>query len=94
MAVIKHLDLDKESLNIGTKNKQRLMERTISYVAKWHEGTYDAWIKRLSIRLNISTRTVRENYLDPLISEGIIKRIGSELAFVGLQNEKGADPDT
>lgn len=85
--IIKYLDLNLENPNVGTRNKQRLMERTLAYMKKWHTGTYDEWINRLSLRLNVTVRTVRENYIDPLISEGIVKKMGSLLVFVGIPDE-------
>jgi len=85
--IIKYLDLNIENPNIGTKNKQRLMERTLGYMKNWQTGAYEEWINRLSLRLNVTVRTVRENYVDPLISEGIIKKIGSQIVFVGIPEE-------
>jgi hypothetical protein len=85
--VIKYLDLNLENPNIGTRNKQRLMERALAYMKKWRTGTHDDWINRLSLRLNLTVRTVRENYVDPLISEGIIHKTGSQLVFVGIPDE-------
>jgi len=63
------------------------MERTLTYMKEWNTGTYNKWINRLSLRLNVTTRTVRENYVDPLISEGVIKRSGSQLVFVEITKE-------
>ena len=38
--IIKYLDLDSENPNVGTRNKQRLMERALAYMIKWHKGKY------------------------------------------------------
>lgn len=89
--IIKYLDLNIENPNIGTKNKQRLMERTLSYLKKWQTGSYEEWINRLSLRLNLTVRTVRENYVDPLISEGIVKKVSSQVVFVGIPEEVPED---
>lgn len=85
--IIKYLDLDIDNPNIGTKNKQRLMERALTYMKHWRIGTYTEWRDRLSLRLNVTVRTVRENYLDPLITEGIIKRTGSYVTFQGMPQD-------
>lgn len=82
--IIKYLDLSSGTPNIGTRNKRILMERTLVYLVEWHSGTYDEWINRLSLRLNLTVRTVRENYVDPLISEGIVRKTGSQVVFVGI----------
>jgi len=63
------------------------MERTLAYMKKWQTGTYDEWKNRLSLRLNLTVRTVRDNYVDPLICEGIVKKIGSQVVFVGIPDE-------
>jgi hypothetical protein len=85
MECVKYLDLDKEGPNRGTKNKQDLMVRTINYTSKWKEGTYPEWKSKLATRLGIAPCTVKENYLDPLIQEGIIGRVGYKVFFVGIQ---------
>lgn len=82
--VIKYLDLDREGPNRGTRNKQELMKRLLYYVSAWGEGSYDEWISKLGTRLGLSPRTVRENYINPLIKDCIIKREGSQLLFVGV----------
>jgi hypothetical protein len=82
-----HFDFYKENPNLGTENKQRLMERVLEYIIEWKTGTYKKWISGLSIRLGLTVRTVRENYIDPLIVEGIIKRIGSKLVFIGIPDK-------
>ena len=84
---IKYLELNKECPNFGTKNKNELMKRMITTIFEWTSGTESEWRSKLSIRLNLSTRTVRENYLNPLIEEGIIVKIGSILYFVGPPEE-------
>lgn len=80
---IKYLELDKEGPNRGTKNKQELMKRILTHIYNWGTGGYDEWISKLSIRLGLAPRTVKENYLNPLIKEGIIKQTDSQLYFVG-----------
>ena len=88
---IKYLDLDKEGPNRGTKNKQDLMIRTLQYLFKWKEGTYNNWYRRLANRLGISPRTARYNYLDPLVSEGIVGKVGHSVFWVGVQQPKPSE---
>ena len=80
---IEYLDLDKEGPNQGTKNKQELTIRLLAYLSEWKEGSYSEWKSKLATRLCITPRTVKENYLDPLIREGIIGRVGSRVSFIG-----------
>lgn len=85
--VIDYLGLNSGGLNIDAMNKQIQMKRTLAYMKKWHKGTYNEWINRLSLRMNMTVRTVRENYVDPLISEGIVQKTGSQVVFVGIPDE-------
>jgi len=86
---IEYLDLDREGPNRGTNNKLELMKRVLYYISAWGTGSYKEWINKLSIRLGLAPRTVKDNYLHPLIEEGIIAKDGSLLRFVGPpENEK------
>jgi len=80
---IEYLDLNRVGPNRGTNNKLELMKSTLYYISAWGTGSYKSWINKLSIRLGLAPRTVQENYLHPLIEEGIIARDGSLLHFVG-----------
>jgi len=70
----KYLGLDIDSPNYGTRNKQELTRRAINLVAEWRQGEYDQWVNLLGIRLGLSSRTVVNNYLNPLITNGGKKR--------------------
>jgi len=89
--IVKHLGLNEATPNTGTKNKRDLMERALTILREWKTGTAEEWTNRLSLRLNVSPRTAKDNYIDPLIFEGIIKRVNSRLVFVGLPNEGDED---
>jgi len=88
---IEYLGLDREGPNWGTRNKQELMRRMLEYLSSWRKGSYDEWRHKLSNRLGLSPRTVKENYLDPLIKENIITRNGSQLEFTGPPEEEHPD---
>lgn len=90
---IKYLGLERGGPNRGTKNKQELMIQTIELLAKWGAGEKIKWVSMLCNRLGLTPRTVRENYLDPLIQESIIVKIGSKLYFVGPPVEITQDED-
>lgn len=86
--VLDYLGLDGENPNIGTRNKQVIMTKVLYCLQKWKTGQYYNWIRRLSLRLNLSVRTTRENYIDPLIAEGIIREDKGELTFVGIPKDR------
>ena len=86
---IEYLDLDRAGPNRGTNNKLELMKRTLYYISSWGAGSVKSWTNGLSIRLGLSPRTVKDNYLDPLIGEGIIRKDGMQLHFVGSPQSDG-----
>jgi hypothetical protein len=88
---IKYLDLDKEGPNRGTKNKQDLMIRILQYIAKWKEGMYVDWRSKIATRLGLTPRAVKENYLDPLIREGIVGRVGPNVFFMGVPQSESSE---
>ena len=88
---IEYLDLDKEGPNRGTKNKQELTIRVLEYVSKWGEGSYPDWKSRIATRLGLSPRAVKENYLDPLIREGIVGRVGHNVFFNGAPKSDSSE---
>lgn len=73
---IEYLDLDRVGPNRGTNNKLELMKRTLYYISSWGTGSQRSWISKLSIRLGLAPRTVKDNYLRPLIEEGARARCG------------------
>ena len=88
---VEYLDLHKEGPNRGTKNKQELMIRTLEYLHNWNEGIYNDWIRKLANRLSVTPRTVRDNYLDPIISEGIVGRVGHKVHFNGVPKSDSSE---
>ena len=63
------------------------MIQTIELLAKWGTGEKIKWVSKLCNRLGLTPRTVKENYLHPLIQESIVVRKGSQLYFVGPPEE-------
>ena len=80
---IEYLDLDRVGPNRGTNNKLELTKRTLYYISSWETGSVKSWTNKLSISLGLTPRTVKDNYLDPLIGVGIIRKDGMQLRFVG-----------
>jgi acetyltransferase-like isoleucine patch superfamily enzyme len=64
-----------------------IMKRVIGLCSEWKEGKKDHWIAKLAESTFVSTKKMREDYLEPLITKGILEN-GSEdtIRFVGLPN--------
>jgi hypothetical protein len=66
--------------------KANIMMEVLHYCSEWKEGHTNQWIDRLATRTCVSTRKIREDYVTPLISEGILERSseGFHIKFIGL----------
>lgn len=85
--------MDREGPNWGTRNKKELMKRALRYISEWQTGAYDEWKAMLCNRLGLTGRTVKDNYLDPLIREGIIVQTGDQLFFKGPQEDQSDEQE-
>ena len=85
--VFEYLEVDAECPNAGTKARQSLMKKAVVLMQSWKTGTYREWLYRLSLKLNLNPRNVRESYLSPLIAEGIIDENNGQLRFAGIPKE-------
>jgi len=70
--------------------KADIMKKVIQLTSKWKNGNINKWIDLLATRTCVSTRKIREDYVFPLISEGILAELPQDvICFVGLpQKEK------
>lgn len=79
-----YLDLNEAKdgrLNI----KAEIMKKVIRLTAKWKRGNKNEWINKLANRTCVSTRKIREDYIQPLISEKILRETQQGIIeFVGL----------
>jgi predicted nucleic acid-binding Zn ribbon protein len=64
--------------------KADLMKKIIYLLSKWKTGNKRELIDKLSIYTCISTRKIREDYLQPLITMGILVEYNYTLRFQGL----------
>jgi hypothetical protein len=81
--IIRYLGLDR--IDGRLKLKADSMIKTIELTQKWKRGSKQEWVDKLANRTCISTRKIRENYLEPLITEGILRQLGNDnIEFVGL----------
>jgi len=62
------LDLDSQG-----QVKDRHLGQVLTYCQMWKKGSLQALVDKLTIRCGISSRYIKENYVNPLITEGILR---------------------
>jgi len=88
-----HRFLGLDTADKRLKLKAQIMKTTLFYASQWKEGIKNEWISRIANRTCVSTRKIRENYIEPLIDEGILRETrGGHIQFVGLPD--GAEMPT
>jgi hypothetical protein len=64
-----------------------IMKRVISLCEEWKEGNKDVWVHKLSHLTYVSTREMSEEYINPLIIDGVLENgLDGNIRFVGLHN--------
>jgi len=76
--------LQLENVDYRLQLKADIMRRVIFLTYQWKEGLRNVWISKLANRTCISTRKIRENYIQPLIHEGILQENSNRIRFAGL----------
>ena len=64
--------------------KADIMKKVILLASKWGMGKKRDWVDKLSILTCVSTRKIREDYIQPLITIEILAEFGDAIKFVGL----------
>ena len=64
--------------------KADIMKKAIYLMSKWKIGKKREWVDKLSIFTCVSTRKIREDYVQPLITMEILVESNDTLKFVGL----------
>lgn len=86
--IYEYLDLNEAKdgrLNI----KAEIMKKVIRLTAKWKSGNKNEWINLLANRTCVSTRKIREDYIQPLISEKILLEVHQgTIQFAGLPSNR------
>jgi len=67
--------LGRTDLDAQGQVKDRHLGQVLVYVQMWRQGSLQELINRLTIRCGISSRYIKENYVQPLITEGILRII-------------------
>ena len=78
-----HLDLN-EAKDGRLVIKADIMKKAIYLMSKWKIGKKREWVDKLSIFTCVSTRKIREDYVQPLITIGILVEFNDTIKFVGL----------
>lgn len=86
--------LDLNDAKDGRLNiKADIMKKVIRLSSEWKIGDKNQWINRLANRTCVSTRKIREDYVQPLISEGILLETEQGfIQFVGLPRKGEVPP--
>lgn len=84
-----YLGTDSDSPNAGTRARQILIENAVKLCRKWGTGKYKEWLYWLSLKLNLSVRNVRDNYIAVLLETGIIKENNDgTLEYAGMPKKE------
>lgn len=75
--------LGREELDSRGQVKDRHLGQVLIYCQMWQKGSMTELIDRLCIRLGISSRYVKENYVQPLATEKVLDviRMGHDLTW-------------
>ena len=64
--------------------KADIMKKVIHLTSKWKTGKKREWVDKLSILTCVSTRKIREDYIQPLITIEILAEFDDTIKFAGL----------
>jgi predicted transcriptional regulator len=79
-----HLGFDKIT-DKRLQVKADIMKKVLSYCSEWKSGNEKQWTDKLANRTCVLTRKIREDYIDPLVSEGILEKTSEgNIRFLGL----------
>jgi hypothetical protein len=74
------------------KLKGNIMKKVIYLCQQWGEGNEADWIDRIANRTCVSTRKIREDYVNPLVTDEVLERSGNGfIRFVGLPSGIGQE---
>ena len=82
--ILNYIGVDDDNPNMGTKAKRNLLTKVLEYCIASESGNYNNWVGMISMKLNMSVRTVKENYIEPLISANILYRNDNSIRYLGV----------
>ena len=68
--------------------KADIMKKVIFLASQWNCGKKREWVDKLSVLTCVSTRKIREDYIQPLITFGIFVEFNDKIKFVGLPKQE------
>ena len=68
--------------------KADIMKKVIFLASRWNCGKKREWVDKLSILTCVSTRKIREDCIQPLITIGIFAEFSDAIKFVGLPKQE------
>jgi predicted nucleic acid-binding Zn ribbon protein len=81
---------ENNSVNIGTYNKRQLQQQSIIYFRTYPKNkTAKQYAYRLSWDINTTYKTALENYIRPMIEQGILISSGDNCFKLNPEYEKG-----
>jgi len=69
------------------RSQKRNLLNAIVCMRKWKKGFYSKWVYLLSKKFKMPKKEVQEKIINPLISEGVIEKNGSTIAFRALLSD-------
>jgi hypothetical protein len=87
MLIYDYLDLN-EAKDGRLIIKADIMKKIIYLARLWKTGKKREWVDKLSILTCVSTRKIREDYVQPLITIGVLAEFSDIIKFVGLPKEE------
>lgn len=84
--ILEYIGADKRSVNVGTKVKYDILTAVITLCMKVKDTPLNVLTSRLSLACNVTPRTMKEGYLEPLIDIGILKYKNNVVTYIGLTN--------
>lgn len=89
--ILNYIGVDDDNPNMGTKAKRNLLTKILEFCINSGSGNYNSWVGLISIRFNMSVRTVKENYIEPLITANILNRDNNVIRYLGIPVKENSE---
>jgi len=86
--IMDYLGASRSNRNIGTRVKMTILENVILICLDKKDITIDKLVSILSLSCNVTPRTMREGYVEPLIDVGILRKSGNVVSYIGITEIK------
>jgi len=83
--ILNHLGASSSNRNVGTKVKMEILRAVIDNCIGKKDIPIPTLVSILSLRCNVTPRTMKEGYVEPLIDVGILKSVGNNcVSYIGI----------